>query len=151
MRKMIFAAIAISIPAFAFADAATDAVKARQDNMKARGAQVGMLAKMAKGEVAYDAAKAQEAADMLIDALKVDASGFWIPGTTSEDMPGVSYAKPELWSNFDKAKAIGGEMMAAAMNLQAVAGNGQGEMAQALGGVGQGCQGCHKEFQVKKD
>ncbi len=151
MRKMILAAIALSIPTIVAADAMTDAVKARQDHMKGYGQSVGQLAKMAKGEMDYDAAAAQKAADMIVELSTKDQSGYWLPGTSSEDMPGVSYAKPALWTDGAKAGEFGGALVKAAAALQAVAGSGKGEMAQALGGVGQNCSGCHKVYQAKKD
>lgn len=151
MRKIIFTAIALSLPTLAIADAASDAVKARQEHMKSYGKQMGVFAAMAKGEVEYDAAAAQAAADTLAELTTKDQSGFWVEGSSAEDLPGVSYASADLWNNFDKAGAIGKDLAAAAAAMQGVAGSGKGEMAQALGEVGKNCQACHKEFQVKKD
>ncbi len=151
MRKFIIAAIALSLPTLAIADAATDAVKARQAHMKSYGKQMGTFAAMAKGEVEYDAAAAQAAADELGKLVMVDQSAFWLPGTSMDDLPGVSYAKPAFWSEMDKAGAIGKEMVAAVAAMQEVAGSGKGEMAQALGGIGKNCQACHKAYQAKKD
>ncbi|SDL09507.1 c-type cytochrome [Aliiruegeria lutimaris] len=153
MRKIILiaTAIALSVPSIAAADAATDAVKARQEHMKSYGKQMATFAAMAKGEVEYDAAAAQAAAETLAELIKADQSGFWLPGTSADDMPGVSYASADLWNEFDKAGAIGGELAAAVATMQEVAGNGKGEMAQALGGIGKNCQACHKAYQLKKD
>lgn len=151
MRKTILAAIAISIPCLALADAATDAVKARQEHMKSLGKQVGTFAAMAKGEMEYDPVAAQAAADMLVELANADMSGFWPEGSSMDDLPGVSYAKPELWSNFDKAGAIATELKAAAAGMQAVAGSGKDQMAAAIGPIGQQCQACHENFQAKKD
>lgn len=151
MRKFIFAAIAMSIPALAFADAATDAIKARQDNMKARGAAVGALAKMAKGEEPYDAAKASEAANMLLTAVTADMSGFWPEGTSTAEYPGETRAKPEIWQDMAKAGEISGQLVSAAENLVQLAGNGQGEMTAGLGQVGQACASCHEAFQAPKN
>lgn len=152
MRKIIIAAIALSLPTLAVADELADAVKARQEHMKTYGKNIGMLAKMAKGEMEYDAAAAQAAADVLVEYSTKDQSGYWLPGTSSEDMPGVSYALPALWSS-DGAKAgeIGKEFVMNAAALQEAAGAGQGEMGKALGAVGKNCSDCHKSFQAKKD
>ncbi|WP_165354676.1 cytochrome c [Tropicimonas sp. IMCC6043] len=151
MRKMILAAIALSFPALAFADAATDAVKARQDNMDARAAQVEILAKMAKGEIEYESAAAQEAAEKLVEVFSVDMSGFWLPGTSSEDMPGVSYAKPALWENGEKVGEIGKQAYMAAQDLVQLAGSSKEEMMAGLGAVGNACQDCHKIAQARKN
>ncbi|MFD0980381.1 c-type cytochrome [Tropicimonas aquimaris] len=151
MKKTILAAIAISIPCIALADAATDAVKARQDHMKAFGKQVGTFAAVAKGEAEYDPAVAQAAADMLVELANADQSGFWMEGTSMDDLPGVSYAKPALWENTDQVTAIMTDLQAAAANMQDVASDGKDAMVAALGPIGQQCQACHKEFQAKKD
>ncbi|PRY22976.1 cytochrome c556 [Aliiruegeria haliotis] len=151
MRKYVFVAIALSLPSLAIADALTDAVKTRQEHMKTYGKNIGMLAKMAKGELDYDADAAQAAADTIVEYSTKDQSGYWLPGTSSEDMPGVSYALPALWTDGAKAGEIAKEFVANAAALQAVAGAGQGEMAKALGAAGKNCNDCHKSFQAKKD
>ena len=151
MRKFLMAAIVISIPALALADAATDAVKARQEHMKGYGQNVGLLAKMAKGEIAYDSGQAQAAADALVGLTGKDISGLWLPGTSTVDMPGVSEALPALWENGAKAGEIAGQLKQAALALQVVAGDDRAVMAQALGEVGKTCQECHKSFREEKE
>lgn len=151
MRRLIAAAIAISIPALAVADAATDAVAARQENMKARGAQLMILGKMAKGEVEYDSAVAEEAAQKLVEVFSVDMSGFWIPGTSSEDLPGVSYAKPALWENGAKVAELGGLAHEAANNLAQLAGSDKEQMIAGLNALGKACQDCHEIAQASKN
>lgn len=153
MRKIILiaTAIALSVPSIVAADAATDAVKARQEHMKSFGKQMGTFAGMAKGEVEYDAAAAQAAADTLVELVNADMSGFWLPGTSADDLPGVSYAKADLWNEGDKVGAIVGDLKTAAATMQEVAGTGKAEMAQALGGIGKNCQACHQSYQLKKN
>lgn len=151
MRKIILTIAAIALPTLVAADAVTDAVKARQEHMKAYGKQMQTFAAMAKGETEYDPAVAQAAADTLVALVNEDTSALWVPNSSSDDLPGVSKARPELWENFEKAGAIGAEMKAAAATMQQVAANGKGEMAQALGEIGKTCQSCHKAFQVKED
>ncbi len=150
MRKLILAAVMLAIPAVAVADEIADAVKARQDHMKGYGKNIGELAKMAKGEMDYDATAAQAAADAIAELAAKDQSGYWLPGSSSDDLPGVSRALPALWTDGAKLGEIGGKFGPAVAALQASAGAGQGEMAAALGGVGQVCSECHKAFQQEK-
>lgn len=119
--------------------------------MKARGAQMSLLGKMAKGEVDYDPARAQEAAQMLLDIFSVDMSGFWVGGTSSEDLPGVSYALPALWENGAEVEEIGKATYSAVQNLAQIAGNDLGQLRAGLGPVAKGCQDCHKIGQAKKN
>ncbi|MFV0359728.1 c-type cytochrome [Tropicimonas sp.] len=151
MRKLVIAAIAISVPGLVAANALTDAVKQRQNFMKGYGESVGMLARMAKGEVEYDAATAQGAADRIAEMAHRDTSAWYVPGSSSADLPGVSYALPALWADGAKVGEIAGRMAPAAETLKVAAGEGRAQMAGALGGVGQVCQDCHKSFQAKKD
>lgn len=148
MRKFMIAAIALTIPAIAFALTPDEMVKARQEHMKAMGKQVGVFAAMAKGEVAYDPAAAQAAADALVAQVNKDTAALWAPGTSSADMPGVSEAKPALWDSPDKVKALGGDLHAQAMNMQAEAGKGKAEMVKALGTLGGTCRACHSDFKL---
>lgn len=150
MRMTILAALALAIPTVVVADEIADAVKARQDHFKARGQAIGVLAAMAKGEAEYDAAKAQEAADKLVELANEDISGLWPAGSSSEDLPGVSRALPAIWMEGSKVGEIGAKFAPAAEALQEAAGQGKAEMAGALGGVGQVCQECHKSYQQEK-
>lgn len=150
MRKIIFAAAALAIVAApALAGPKEDAVAARQGHYKLLGANMGPLAAMAKGEVEYDAKKAQLHADNLSTLSKNNIGFLFIPGTSSSDMPGVTRAKAGIWENFPAVGAAGGKMVAAIANLQAEAGKGRGQLGKALGATGATCKGCHDEFREK--
>ena len=150
MRKTIIATIVLAIPTFVAAQSLDDAVKARQEHMKSYGKSIGLLAKMAKGEVDYDSAQAQAAADMIVELTQKDQSGYWLPGTSSDDMPGVSRALPAIWAEGSKIGEVAGKLPPAALALQEVAGTGRSEMAGGLGAVGNSCNECHKSFQQEK-
>ena len=150
MRKLIIAAIVLALPTVGGAQSADEAVKARQDHMKSYGQSIGLLAKMAKGEVEYNPAEAQAAADTIAELSQKDQSGYWLPGTSTDDMPGVSRALPAIWVEGSNIGEIAGKLPPAALTLQQVAGSGRGEMAGALGDVGNTCNECHKSFQQEK-
>ncbi|MCB2117060.1 MAG: cytochrome c [Rhodobacteraceae bacterium] len=122
-------------------------IKARQGIMAYRALQLGVLGGMAKGEVAYDAAAAQKAADNLMATVTLDASMLWPKGSDNSANP-ASTALAAMWEEGsgigDKAKA----MMDAATALQAAAGSDLDTMKTALGPVGEACGGCHKAFRV---
>ncbi len=148
MRKTLLAVIALSIPTVVVADEIADALTARQDNMKGRGEAVNELAKMAKGEIGYDPALAQQSADRLVELISVNMSGMWPEGSSSEDLPGKSRALPALWADGAKVGEIAGKLGPAAALLKEEAGKGQAEMTAALAPVGQVCTECHKAFQA---
>ena len=122
-------------------------IKARQGIMAYRALQLGVLGGMAKGEVAYDAAAAQKAADNLMATVTLDASMLWPKGSDNSANP-ASTALAAMWEEGsgigDKAKA----MMDAATALHAAAGSDLDTMKTALGPVGEACGGCHKAFRV---
>lgn len=150
--KTLLSALAISAVGLAGAALAQDEpfkneIKARQGIMAYRGLQLGALGAMAKGEVPYDAAAAQKAADNLMASITLDGSMLWPKGSDNTANP-ASTALPAMWEEGsgigDKAKA----MVEAATALQAAAGTDVEAMKAAMGPVGEACMACHKAFRV---
>lgn len=122
-------------------------IAARQGIMAYRAIQMGTLGGMAKGEIPYDAAAAQKAADNLLAVVALDASMLWPPGSDGDANPD-SAALPALWVEGsgvgDKAKA----MADAATAMQVAAGTGLDALKAAIGPVGGACAACHKAFRA---
>lgn len=151
MPRLLIAAAAATL-AFTGLAAAQDApfkmeIAARQGIMAYRAIQMGTLGGMAKGEIPYDAAAAQKAADNLLAAVTIDASMLWPPGS-DHDANADSTALAAIWAEGstigDKAKAIAD----AATAMQAAAGTGVDALKAAIGPVGGACGDCHKAFRV---
>lgn len=133
-----------------FAEAHADPVEARQEHMKAMGAQLGILGKMAQGETPYDAAAASEAAAEL-SALAVgltEAEGWWPEGTDNTSGADTK-ALPAIWENMDDFESKMDDLVTAAAAMEAVAGDGleavQGEM-RTIGGA---CGACHSDYRER--
>lgn len=109
---------------------------------------MGTLAGMAKGEIAYDEAQAA-AAGANIEALTgYDLPALFIEGTSSEDNPETE-ALPAIWENPEGfAEKFAGLQEAAAGASQAVMGGQEnvGAVVQKLGGA---CKACHDDFRKK--
>ncbi|MCC0063967.1 MAG: cytochrome c [Defluviimonas sp.] len=120
-------------------------IKARQGIMMYRAIQLGTLGAMAKGEVDYDAAAAQKAADNLLSAVTIDTSMLWPAGSDSAADP-TSTALPDLWAEGAEVAPKGKAMVEAATAMQAEAGKGLDNLKAAMGAVGAACGGCHKAF-----
>lgn len=135
--------------------------KAAADDMQAVvDARVALMkdnsAKMqAMGAVVQ--AKSGDLAAMAELASGLQANGMKIPdlvpkGTSLADMPGKSYAKPEIWAHFDDFKAAAGVLATEAGKLADDA--KRGDMAAFVAQydvVGEkGCGGCHTQFRMKK-
>jgi len=111
---------------------------AAEDLMKSNGAAVGTLAKMAKGDIAFDAAAAEAAKQTLITNAQGIGEAFKAPFEEAD-----AEALPAIWENMDgflaKAKAF--EDAATALDVTSAETVGAG-----LGMVGGACGGCHKEY-----
>ncbi|WP_212523663.1 cytochrome c [Actibacterium sp. MT2.3-13A] len=149
MRKAIITALALAIPTALAAGPAEDTIAARQGYFKLLGANIGVLAAMAKGERDYDAAAAQAAADNLVTLSTYKPAHLFMAGTSADDFPDKTRALPKIWDNLPDIESKVADLNAAAVTMQAVAGQGKGEMAGALGGVGGACKACHDNYRAK--
>lgn len=132
--------------AFAGGHAGNPAVSARKAHMNLYSFNLGTLGAMAKGEVEYDAAKAAGAANNIAALAALDQSGYWLPGTSTDELGDQTRALPAIWQEGSKAGEIGASFAEAAVALAAVAGDGKDAMAAAMGAVGTGCSDCHKGY-----
>ena len=149
MRFAILAATILAIPATAFAaDPVSDTIEARQGFYKLLGANMGTLAGMAKGEIDYDATSAQAAADNMVALTTYNMGHLYMPGTSADDSD-KSRALAKIWEDFPGVQEKGAAFVKAAMDMQAVAGAGKGDMAGALGALGGSCKGCHDAYRAK--
>lgn len=148
MRLAIFAA-ALAIPAAAFAaDPVLDTIEARQGFYKLLGANMGVLAGMAKGQIDYDAAAAQTAADNMGTLTMYNVGHLYMPGTSSADSD-KTRALPAIWEDFPGVQEKGAAFVEAVKAMQAVAGAGKDEMVAALGPLGGTCKACHDDYRAK--
>jgi len=149
MRKAIITAIALAIPTGLAAGPMEDTIAARQGYFKLLGANIGVLAAMAKGERDYEAAAAQAAADNLVTLSNYKLDHLFAPGTSSEDFPDTTRALPKIWDNMPDVGNKVADLNKAALAMQGVAGQGKAEMAGALGALGGACKACHDNYRAK--
>lgn len=144
-------AITASLGAMAWADGhaterqLSNAVKARQAQMVLYSFNLSTLGAMAQGEMEYDAAVAQTAADNLAALTSLSQAGYWLPGTDSESFEG-SRALPAIWEEGSMAGQIGADLAAAAAAMQAAAGTDLESLRGAMGAVGGACGACHDDY-----
>lgn len=145
--RTITAAMALGLAALggvalAHEDVKNEAVKARMMLMEDIKDAVGILGGMAKGEVAFDAARADAAKEALISHAARIPEMF-----EAEEMDPKSEAKPEIWENWsdyvNKAEALG--VAAGELDTSDVAWMGPG-----MGKIGGACKACHEDYRVKK-
>ncbi len=119
-----------------------DAIKYRKSVMTLQNAHFGRIAAMASGRVPFDAAVAAENAAILETVTRLPLAGF-IPGSDK----GETRAKPEIWTDTAKFKAVGEKLNADAIKLAAAVKTGNMDgIKSAVGAVGGDCKACHDDF-----
>ena len=131
------------------ADTGDNAIATRQGYMKLVVWEAGPLFGMAKGDIAYDADAAQTHAANLKALYQYPYTGLFLDGTSKADRPGKTRAKAEIWQDRAKFEQAFANVQAAVAALAEVAGDGQPALADAVGGLGKACGGCHKSFRAK--
>jgi cytochrome c556 len=128
-----------------------EAHEVRSEHMKAFGASLRTLGGMAQGEMAYDAAAAQAAADSLLEhATSPDWAVMWPEGSAQGEVAD-SEALPAIWENPDDFEAKHRALIDAATAMQAAAGTDLAAVQASLGAVGASCGGCHETYRASDD
>jgi len=128
--------------ALAHAEVQNPAVKARMEVMKTIGGNMKIIAQMAKGETAFDAAAAGVATAAIADASARVPALFEAPETDPE-----SEAKPAIWEDFDDftRQAMATEVAARAADTSSL-----DALRGSLGQIGGSCKSCHDDYRIKK-
>lgn len=128
--------------AFAEAEATDPNVIARQDLMKTFGGAAKALGEMASGKVAYDAAAAEAAKQVLVAGSAQIAAKF-----EANAVDPATEAKPEIWTGWDDfiTKGKGLETAAQALDVSSIEMIGAG-----MAGVGGACKACHTTYRMAK-
>jgi cytochrome c556 len=153
LKKALTIAVATSLiaaPLLASSDV-MEAVKARQDLMKAYGQNIAVLGSMAQGKAAYDPVAAKAAAAEIVRLSEVDQSGYWPEGSDnfelSEDQ---TRAMPEVWDDLGDLDKKTKDVNAVAVLMQVAAGEDLDALRSALGPLGLACTACHKPYRAPK-
>ena len=126
------------------------AIKARQDFMKAQGADVKAISDFSKGQGDQDAAN-KAAADLVARNQKI-GEVVLVPGTSTTEFPDGTKAKPELFTDTDKVKAILAALQTEEGKLVTVVKGGDKQaIADQLAATNKaGCGACHGAYRVNK-
>ena len=139
---LVAASFTMSVPVHAQFAKPEDAIKYRKAVMSLQGAHFGRIAAMASGRVPFDAAAAAENATIFEMVTRLPLGGF-SPGSDKGD----TKAKPEIWTDTAKFKAVGEKLNADAVKLLAAAKTGNLDAIKAaVGPVGGNCKSCHDDF-----
>ena len=122
-------------------------IKARQAQMQIQGFNLGILGAMAKGDAEYNAEAAVLAATNIVYAASIHQPQAWAPGSDNSAVEGTR-ALPALWQNFPDVSKKSADLLAAAEQMKAVAGDGQEAVGGAMAGLGGACSACHKAYRA---
>jgi len=124
-------------------------VKERQAAMRQRSTDLRTINAYIDDKGGDQASAVAAAKEMLVLEQKIDAS--WLPGTSSTDLPGKSNAKPEIWTEMDKFKAMGAILQSGQQKLLTALEQGDKAGAKAIiADFGKNaCGACHTAYRVK--
>ncbi|MGG7566169.1 c-type cytochrome [Rhodovulum sp. DZ06] len=124
----------------------SDPVSLRMHMMKNVGAAMGALGGMAKGEIAYDAALAEQSFRVMNSAALGFAAQF-PEGSATHD----SEASPKIWSDAAGFEAAAAKFLADTASAMAAKPADKDAFMPVFGQVAANCKGCHQDYRVKKN
>lgn len=131
-----------------WADDLQATVDARRALMKEIGGNVKAIADALDAKSTDTAAMAQHAETIQADAAKIP--DLFPAGTSADEMPGKTHAKPDIWQHMDTFKADAATLGTEAGKLADAAKSGDTTaVAAALDSTGKNaCGACHKQFRL---
>lgn len=128
---------------------AADPIETRKATMKAiGGAFGGVMVKMVKGEIPYDAAAAKAAgATMVEKSAGIDVAALFPKGS---ETGGDTTASPKIWSDAAGFKAAMDKFKTTVAAQTPNADKGLDQLKVAVGELGKACKGCHDEYRIQK-
>jgi cytochrome c556 len=132
-----------ALPAAAQFAKPEDAVKYRQSALNVMGTHFGRIGAMVSGKAPFDAAAAQQNAEIATTMSSLPWQGF---GAGTEG----GKAKPEIWKESAKFKELSDDMGKKMMALNAAAKTGNlDNIKTAFGATGGSCKTCHDAYRDK--
>ncbi|TCM75264.1 c-type cytochrome [Rhodovulum steppense] len=150
MRKVLLITAALAtVPAAGIAADLQEVVDARRGFYSMLGANMSVLASMAKGDIEYDGAVAQTHADNLKLLTAYNMGHLYAVGTSNADMPGKTRALPKIWEDFAGVQEKGMAYVQAVENLVEVAGLDRSDLGGAVQRLGGTCKDCHDNYRAR--
>ena len=138
-RVVVFVVLFFAGAALAHQGVQNPAVMERMHAMKTIGENTKVLGQMAKGVVAFDAARARAAAAEIAVQAGRTPGLFDAPETDPK-----SEALPAIWENFPDFTTKSEALRAAAEMARSI--ETPQDLTAALGAIGATCKACHSEY-----
>jgi cytochrome c556 len=125
-------------------------IDARRALMKDNGAKMKAMGAAIEAKSGDMATMQQLALALQANAAKIPE--LFPPGSSTSDLPGATYAKPDIWTSFDDFRAAAASLGTEAGKLADAAKRGDmAAFAAQYDVTGEnGCGGCHTKFRQKK-
>lgn len=117
----------------------------RESLMKQNGAAMGLISKMAKGDIPFDAEKVKTALQTFSDVGKAFPAEF--PVGSEND---TKTASPKIWENMDDFKAKSAKLTENADAALAALPMDVAALAPVVATIGGDCGACHKDYKLKE-
>lgn len=150
-REAILAASAIAaVASVCLAQDKQAIIKERQALMKLQAEDLKAIQAYVSGETSRQTALAK-ASELL--TLPPRIVGLFPPGTSIAEFPQGTHAKPEIWAEYERFKAVPSALIRAEQRLaEAVKTGSKQDVLDQLDAVGRsGCGACHTYFRAPLD
>lgn len=151
MLKQMFAALAVAVLAAPLVAQPVDHIKAREELMEKNGKDAKAGGAMLKGEVPFDAARAQAILAGMNAVSKEFGQHFPKGSDPASNPKSKTEASPAIWTKpaeWNAALAKFQKDTAAAVAAKPATVQAFG---QQFGMVTQNCKSCHEAFRIKRD
>lgn len=118
---------------------------ARQGQFKLLAFNIGPLVGMAQGNIEYDAATAQMAADNIVALASLHQTRLWPEGSDNDSIDNTR-ALPSIWENTEDFAAKFDDLGSAARGMQEAAGTDLNALRGQLRSLGGACSACHESY-----
>lgn len=129
-------------------DPGEKAIEARQGFMQVVVWEAGPLFGMAKGDIAYDAERAEAHAENFDAVLSYDVGRLFIEGTSKAEYTGKTRALAAIWEDREGFASAYEALREEAATVAAEAGKGQEALAASVQEMGQSCGNCHDDYRA---
>lgn len=143
MKSIVLCA---SILALSVSSAFSDPVGERKAQMKARGALVGELVPIAKGEQPYDAAKVLSTLEAMSKNAETEVSALWPAGSENGDHTSA----PKVWEDRSAFEAAVEKYETDVEAAVAAKPQDIDAFRPLFGAITSNCGACHQDFRVKR-
>ena len=125
------------------------AIESRHGFYQMLARNMGTLAGMAKGDIAYDEATAVTAASNIQALTGYDLPGLFIEGSGRGQTQEETAAKPDIWTDMDDFRTKFGGLREAAVGAPDAVKGGAENIGPVVGKLGEACKACHDKYREK--